>query len=803
MNFKVVLRNLIKRPFLNFVKVIGLSLALIGILFISLFLKNELSYDNYHENAKNTYRLSLTNPDFLGGKHFARIVNPGYLPNLKERLPELEQFVRLRPLRGGLMKYNERFYNVSQAFECDSTFFHVFHAELVIGDKNVVLETPASMVVSETFASRIFGNENPIGKVLTLPTGQFYGKEQNFTINGVMKDFPGNSHFHPDFIATPVSDRFTNGWAWTYVVLSKNAHPKHVEQGIFKFLAESADIEPEELETSVFLERITDIHLHSNKLREIEANGNMRNIYVLTIAALILLVISIGNYANLNIGMSGFSSKYLFVNKIQGASKSSVVQYFFLEGLCILLATLFITLAAMLPLNSLIVKYYGLNLLQNNIIFTVIVLSGFSALSLFFGMLSVLKKIFPSVSISRKVNTSVAMGRGGINRGLIVFQYAFSVALIVAVIDISRQTNFALKNGMGVQENNIVVFEEVHASIQEKFEVFKQELLQYNSIESVSAMMEPPGGEANDMFEFEMDGYIPDESGQQYERIGVFPCDYSFASIFNLQFLAGENFSKKNKDNAGAGEYIINESALKRLNYSDANKIIGKGFKLNFQQLEQTGITLPRGKIVGVVKDFHLSSLKKAVEPMVMFKRDGLWLINFVVAFRPGKQQQALNDIKTVWNDMFPEYPFQYEHVDSMYKKVYKAELLQARLLSVFTLIALFICSVGLFALALIITQNRIKEIGIRKVNGARVTEILSMLNKDFLKWVLISFVVACPVAWYAMNKWLEIFAYKTSLSWWIFALAGVLALGIALLTVSFQSWKAATRNPVEALRYE
>jgi len=239
---------------------------------------------------------------------------------------------------------------------------------------------------------------------------------------------------------------------------------------------------------------------------------------------------------------------------------------------------------------------------------------------------------------------------------------------------------------------------------------------------------------------------------------------------------------------------------MHRLNYSDPNEIIGKDFKLNFSYAP---VDIPRGRIIGVVKNFHLSSLKKEIEPLVMFKRDKLWLLNFVVSYHPGKQQQAIADMKMVWSSLFPEYPFRQEHVESIYQKVYKLELLQARLLTLFTFIALFICSMGLLGITLILTQQRIKEIGIRKVNGARQKEILYLLNKDFMIWVIIALIIASPVAFIAMNKWLENFAYKTSLSWWIFALAGALALGIALLTVSWQSWKAATRNPVEALRYE
>jgi len=784
------------------VKVVGLSLALIGIIFIALFLKNEFAFDNYHENSDRIYRYTIINPDFLGGKHFARIVNPGYIQDVKEQLPEIENYVRLRPVHGELMKYNEKYYTVSQAFECDSTFFQVFNAELTVGNKLTVLENPASMVISETFANRVFGKANPIGEVLSIPAGQFYGEPQKFTVNGIMKDFPFNSHFHPDFITTPIEDKFTYGWAWTYLLLAKNANPENVRKGFASYLTETRKDKTQEMNTEVNLQKLGDIHLHSNKFREIEPNGNIRNIYVLAIAGFILLLISISNYANLNLGMAGFTSKYLLINKILGSSKYAIAKYFFTEGLFIVLSTLLLTLIIAVPVNSVIARFFGMNLLQGSFFFITLLIFTFSILSLVFGMLPVLKSVLSNFNFRTNEKKPVAIKSGGISRSLIVFQYAFSIALIIAVIVISRQTNFAYKSGMGVQENNVICLPSIHAGIQQKFEVFKEELLKYNSIQTVSAMMEPPGGEANDMFPFELEAYQPEKDEEQYERIGVFPCDYSFASIFNLQFLSGSNFTEKNKDTDGSGEYIINEAAMHRLNHSNPDEIVGKTFKLIFEA-PVSGIVIPKGKIIGVVKDFHLSSLKKEVEPLVLFKRDNLWLINFVIAYQPGMQNAAIADMTNVWNSLFPEYPFQYEHVGAMYQKVYKSELLQAKLLSVFTFIALFICSMGLFGLALIITQKRTKEIGVRKVNGAKVSEILTMLNKDFVKWVAISFVIACPIAYYAMNLWLENFAYKTSLSWCIFALAGLLALGIALFTVSLQSFKAARRNPVEALRYE
>jgi putative ABC transport system permease protein len=297
-----------------------------------------------------------------------------------------------------------------------------------------------------------------------------------------------------------------------------------------------------------------------------------------------------------------------------------------------------------------------------------------------------------------------------------------------------------------------------------------------------------------------MERFVEDKTNDTNNLIDVFPCDYSFANIFDLEFLGDANFSENHTDNEGSGEYIINESAMRRLNYSDPDEIVGKEFGLIFGN---ESISIPSGNIVGVVEDFHLSSIKRKIDPLVMFKRKDLWLINFVVSFQPGMQERALTDIETVWTKMYPEYPFQYDYVDSMYRNVYSTELLQTKLLSIFTFIAMFICSMGLLGLSLLTTQRRIKEIGVRKVNGAETAQILGMLNWDFMKWILISFLLAIPFAFLAMNKWLESFAYKTTLSWWIFALAGIITVLIALLTVSIQSWRASSKNPIEALRYE
>lgn len=800
MNLKFVIRSLLKRPFLNLIKVVGLSLSLSGILLIVLFLNNELTFDRFHKKSDRIYRFTTTDQDFIAGKHFARVNNPEFIPRMSDYFPEIENYVRLAPIRGGVMKHNEEYILVSQAFECDSTFFEVFDSELLVGNPENILLNPGSMVVSEIFARKTFGNANPVGQILTLPSGQFYGKNIDFTIKGIMKDFPQNSHFHPEFITTPIDRTIFNGWAWTYILLYKNANPDNIISGFKDFYSSHIGNKTEEIKIVPHLQKITDIHLHSNKLREIEPTSNMTVIYTFAIAALILLLIALANYANLNTGMADFSDKYLFISKVSGSSGWTTQKYFLSEGIIIVTASIIISVFITSSANILIQKHFALNLFKGNmpLILTVVLL--FGLLGILSGILPLLKQGISNIKTSLEYKNRTTFRRKGLSKSIIVLQYTISLALITAVFVISRQTSYALKSSMGFETDNLICFKDVHTNVQNKFEVFKEELLKFNSIEYVSAMFEAPGGEANDMFEFTMQGFTKNETNKADNYIGIFPCDYSFARIFNLNFLGGINFSEKNEDNEGSGEYIINESAMKRLNYTKPDEIVGKEFKL-ITNIE--GVEIPSGKITGVVEDFHLSSLKKQIEPLVLFKRKDLWLIDFVIRFRQDMQTKAITDIKSVWDRMFPEYPFQYEYVSSIYRNVYKTELLQVRLLSIFTFIALFICSMGLLGLSLLTTQRRTKEIGIRKINGARIIEILIMLNRDLIKWIIISFVLAIPLAFFFMHKWLENYAYKTALRWWIFALAGITAMIIALITVSAQSWKSANRNPVEALRYE
>lgn len=792
MILKYVLRNLRRHPFLNLVKLAGLMLAFSSMMLIGLYLKHELSYDRFHSASGRIYRFTTTSPLVFSGKHFARTWWAAYIPELAGTFPEIESYARLSPVSGGLVRWEEKKIPMQQTFFCDSTFLKIFDVHLLLGDPEEVLAAPSSLLISESYSRKIFGDKDPVGQVLTVPAGRMVGEEIALQVTGVMEDFPANSHFHPEFVASPPDPSMLDGWAWTYLLLYPGARTEGIITGFPSFLADYADRDMDEMDYTAHLQPITDIHLHSQKTREIEGNSNVAIVYSFTIAVIILLFIALLNYNNLNLGMLRYTDDLMFIGRVYGASRRQQLKYYLYEGMCILLLALLLSLAVIYLSSMFIESRFNLDLLKGNALFILLALASI-------GIAGFVSGFFPQVQAYFRTSGG-AVRKRRLNKGLIVVQYTIAIILIVSVLVIQRQTAYALQSGMGAGNSGIICMKNTHSSIVEKFPEFKQALLKYPSIRKVSGMLDPPGSDANDMFRFSLEGYETDESRPEDQVIGILPCDYSMPSLFGLNFLAGRDFSEEYIDAEGSGEYIINESALERLGYRHPSDIVDREFQLFFGSDQ---IPIPAGRIIGVVEDFHLSSLKREIEPLVLFKRDTMWIDNLLISFYPGNLAQGLKDAEKTWESLFPGYTFSYNFVDSMYRQVYLVERLQAALLLLFTLIALFICSIGLLGLSLLASQQRIREIGIRRVNGAEVRTIVGMLNYDFLKWVLLSSILAMPLAWLGMRRWLEAYAYKTGLSWWIFLLAGIIALLASAVPLTIQSLKAARRNPVEALRYE
>jgi putative ABC transport system permease protein len=796
----LVIRNLRRHPFLNLIKVTGLTFAFSSMLLIALYLKHELSFDRSYTASDRVYRFTATSPTAFSGKHFARIWGARYIPSLAETFPEIESYVRLSPAAGGLIQWEEKKIPQQQAFMCDSTFLKIFDLPLLQGDPGEVLAAPSSLLISESFARKIFGEEDPVGQVLTIPAGRYHGEATSFQVTGVMEDFPTNSHFHPEFVATPSDPAYLDGWAFTYLLLRPGAKPDGIVSGFRAFMADYGEKEMDEVDLEAHLQPVTDIHLHSKKTREIEPNSNMAIVYSFAVAVIILLLIALVNYGNLNLGMLCFTDQFMLVGRVFGASRKQQIRYYVIEGLTILFPVLLISLV-LAGLSAIYIKSrFNLDLFGGNAIFIVLVFAGISLLGFASGLLPQVQAYFKTLLVSARNTSGGPARRKNLDNGLILIQYTIAIILIVSVLVIRRQTTYALQSGMGSGNSGIICMKHAHSSITEKFPDFKEALLQYPSVSHVSGMLDPPGDEANDMFRFSLERYVPDESRANDNYIGILPCDYSLPSLFGLRFMAGHDFSERLADAEGSGEYIINASAVERLGYRDPSEIIDREFQLFFHS---DFIRIPAGRIIGVVEDFHLSSLKREIEPLALFKRDTMWIDNLLISFYPGNLARGLKDTEKTWEELFSGHTFSYDFVDDMYRRVYLVERLQATLLLLFTLIALFICSMGLLGLSLLAGRQRVREIGIRRVNGADVPGIVRLLNRDFLKWVLFSCVLAIPLAWLAMHRWLDDFAYRTRLNWWIFLSAGLIALILAAIPVTIQGWKAARRNPAEALRHE
>lgn len=793
MLIKYALRNIKKRPALNLIRIIGLSLGFCGVLFIALFLKRELSYDNGHKKADRIYRLTITSPDLFEGAHFARIPDSKKISELPQDIPEMEALVRMMPLRDKLLLKDDQYYAMNQAFAVDDTFFKLFDVSFDEGNPNLELAEPGSAVISKSLSYKIFGDENPIGQIISLPPGHYNTIETNFTITGVMEDFAQESHIHPELLIMP-GDDVISGWAYVYTLLRTNTPFKQVIPKISEKLNGLYGLETNnEVKIQAHLMPLGDIHLKSNLLREIESNGSMSNLYLMAIAALILLFISLSNFTSLNLGMATYLEKFLGLNQILGSSNRITLRYFLVESAIILFCSLVLVLLAAFKLNNFILNHYQYNFLKSNLWFALAVILSFFILGMLSGSYPVVKNQFRVVTLGSKIKQGNSVNTYKV---LLITQFTLAMVLLVGVIVITRQTNYALGNSMGATKDNVLSIPYVHADVQKDFQVFKSELLKEGSIRSVSAMMEPPGGETNDMFPFTMQN-APDAENK---FIGVFSCDYSFANVFDLPFLSGKNFSEKSIDENGNGEYIINATALKYLGFQDPNAVIGKDFAL-ISPVEF--VFLPEGKIIGVVKDFHLSGLQTKVAPLVLFKRENSWLENIAISYDSLTKTAAITAIKKTWAQMFPNYPLSYYPVSSLYENVYKTELLQKNLILIFAFIAILVSAMGVLGLSLMVAQRRFKEIGIRKVNGATISEILLLLNRDFLKWVVIAFILAVPVAYLAANKWLQSFAYKIELNIWMFLLAGGITILTTILTISWNTYKAAKQNPIKSLRTE
>ena len=788
--FKIAFRNLWRHKTFSFINIMGLTVGLTACFLIFLFVNFEMSYDSFHSKSDRIYRL-VTDLKTPSDDLHIPVTSWAFAPKIKSELPEVEAFTRVSQGSYLIKKDNLKFQEDNMLF-ADSSLFKVFDFKLMKGNPQTVLSNPFSIVLSETYAKKYFGNEDPVGKILL-----FSGDNTPATVTGVMKDIPENSQIKTDFFVSMstltqdlekgVDDEWGNFGAITYLLLKPGANAAALEKKLPGFLNNwiGKDMDKAQMHYTLLLEPLRDVYLYST--RNGATSGNIKNVYIFSLIALFILLIACFNFINLTTARASERAKEVGVRKVAGATKNQLAQQFIGESvlICLIAFALSIALSVLfLPIfNHLSGKIISPGIFSNfTYIGVLLVISILIGLMAGFYPALVLSSFKPVVVLKGKFTTG---SKGSLLRkGLVVAQFSISIALIIGTIIVYSQMQFMRSQDLGFNKDQMML---LTTGSDPASDAFKQSVASIPGVKSVSLSSSAPSLDNNAAY-----SEIENKNGDlQVGTLGLYDVDVDFIPQYKMKLLAGRNFSKDFPSDTSQS-IIVNEATVKMFGYTSAEQIIGKRYK-------QWG---KEGKIIGVIKDFHFRSLQENIEPlsMRMNKRSqDLASINIASANMP----ETIAAIESKWKEMIPGRPFSFSFLDESFNKQYVSEDRFGKLFLDFSILAILISCLGLLGLASYSTLQRKKEIGVRKVLGATVSNITGLLSKDFIKLVLIALVIASPIAYWGMHKWLQGFAYRINIQWWVFIIAGFIALFIALFTVSFQAIKAAIANPVKSLRSE
>lgn len=801
---KIAWRNLLKNKLYSFINIFGLAIGIATCLIIMLFVQDELSYDRFNTKANRIVRI-IFKANINGGKIDEANVMPPTARTLKNEYPEVQEATRLRTLGKSRVVFEDKTVNDATLAYADSNFFDVFSISLLKGNPKIALSQPNFVVLSKKTAERFFGNQDPIGRTIQLKNSG----NVPFKITGVFDDIPHNSHFHFDMFGSMASDTEAKSSSWmssnyfTYLVLSEGYDYKKLEAKLPQMVEKHMG--PEILqamgmtinqfrekgnELGFALQKLTDIHFNSSSAAEMEPGGDKMYVYIFGIVALFMLTIACINFMNLSTAGASKRAKEVGVRKVMGSAKMDLVGQFLLES--IILTALALILAVVLvqiflpAFNDISGKTLSFDIIQNPQIILSLLLLG-----LFIGLIA---GSYPAFFLSSFKPILVLKGRFagtkksiGLRQGLVVFQFCISVCLIIGTAIVYLQLSFIQNKKLGYDKDQLLILPNSWA-LGKNEAIFKDQLLKDSRIVNVTTSPYKPAGPTNSNNSLA----YPEANDSQIMRTLQYGVDDQYIPTMGMEMAIGRNFSRKfSSDSAGI---IINETAAKTFGWG--KNALGH----NITRLIDNNGKKKVYQVIGVVKDFHFKSLHESITPLLMVYENNWGLI---VKIKTQDVAGLLASMKTQWQSFGVEEPFSYAFMDELVNKTYQAEQKTGVVLSIFGMLTIFIACLGLFGLATFTAEQRIKEIGVRKVLGANIAQIIGLLSKDFLKLVLIACVFAFPIAWYAMHKWLQGFAYKIEISWWIFALAACLSMLTAFLTVGYQSVKAALMNPVKSLKTE
>jgi putative ABC transport system permease protein len=804
---KIAWRNLIKNKAFSIINITGLAIGLSCFLLIALYVMDELSFDRFYPNADRIYRI---NSDIkFGGANLHMPVTSDMMGELlKKDYPQVEQYTRIYTFNGDkLIKKGNDYIDEAKVAHVDSTFFDVFEIPAIEGDIRHALDEPNTVVVTESAAKKYFNTTHVIGK--TIETSD--SKNRFYKITGVIKDIPQNAHFHFDFFFSMKNVNYNWGQLtshnfFTYLRLKQGTDykvfEKNFDQYVDKYVVPAAKVfmninsmdEFKKAGNSLVytLMPLTQIHLYSNRSFELSPGGNVQYVYIFSAVALFILLIACINFMNLTTAHSANRAKEVGIRKVLGTERRNLITQFLFESTLMVFFSLLIAIAIVyfvLPLfNNVASKQMAIARLFTPNILPLLVVLPF--------IVGLMAGSYPAFYLSAFKPIEILKGKlklgsksGGLRSVLVVFQFATSIILIVGTIVVYEQLNYIQTKNLGYNKDQLLIVDGI-SSLNKNVDAFKNEVLQMNGVVTgtVSGFLPVTNSYRSDNT-YSKDAVMTAQNGFDMQNWYV---DYDYIKTLGMQIIKGRNFSRE--FGGDSTSVIINETTAKTLGY--ANPI---GQKI-YTSIDSKGATAAL-TIIGVVKNFNFETLHQDVGPLCFRLGGGGGSGIFKV--NTADIKNLIASVQNKWKTLAQGLPFSYRFLNESFDEMYRAEQRAGKIALIFSVLAIFIACLGLFGLATFIAEQRTKEIGIRKVLGASVKGIVQMLSKDFIKLVAIAFVFAVPLAWWAMHTWLQDFAYRISIEWWIFAFAGIMAIIIALLTISFQAIKAAVANPVKSLRTE
>jgi putative ABC transport system permease protein len=789
--FKTAWRHITRQKVFSFINISGLALSLTAVWLIALFVVDELSYDRYHEKADRIYRLASHGK--WGTEKFDITGTSGLSAEaLKNDFPEVEDAVRMNAEGGGIIDYEDKKIKEDAIFFSDPSFFTLFTHRFLAGNA-YALQKPGSIVLTKTLAAKLFSNPiSALNKTVNVD-------KTPAIVTGIIEDVPANSHFSFKAIRAFPAD-YKGDWArmdiYTYIQLKKNADINRLRAKMPAFVTKYLTANAQKIQFTIELQPLTAIHLHSHLSYELGENRDVKYIYVLSIVGLLILIIAFINYINITTARASTRLREVAVRKIIGSDRTSLVGLFLTESVITILAAAFISMVLVTLVMPLFNYVTGkeFSVWQLGIARTMIYMLGFSFVAGLIG------GWYPAFFLSKFKTIPALKNQLGdvkaqtlFRKSLVMFQFTVTVVMITASLVIYLQLNYVRNTDLGFNKNQMLTFHLDSRDMRQKVPALRAALLQSPLVKAVAAAGNPIGNNNIGMMDYSVEkNGVLDERSNLAHGLTI---DADFIPAMQIKLLEGRNFSKDIPSDSN--DVMVNEAFIKKQGWaSGMGKRIARG-------KDSTGKT-QFANIVGVVKDFHIYSLQHLIEPMIMeLPKQARDQDNMYLRLEEHNLAQALVFVEQTFRKFDASSPFDYHFLEQNFSAQYKAEEKQGQVLLAFTILTIGIACLGLFGLITFTVGKRVKEIGIRKVLGASVGSMVSLLTESLLKVVLVSLLVAIPVSWLLMNKWLEDFAYRIQLQWWVFALAGIISLIIAFVTLSFQAIKAAIANPVKSLRSE